>query len=41
MPEDERRERAAGLRRVVEDYDIVCWLETQFKDLLALTGGEL
>ncbi len=41
MPEDERRGRADGLRRVVEDYDIVYWLESQFKDLLALAGGEL
>jgi trehalose 6-phosphate synthase len=41
MPEDERRAKAEGLRRSVEDFDIVYWLESQFKDLLALTGGEL
>lgn len=41
MPEDERRARAEGLRRQVEDNDIVRWLESQFKDLLALTQGSL
>ena len=41
MPEDERRTRAEGLRKQVEDYDIVRWLEAQFKDLLALTHGTL
>jgi len=41
MPEDERHSRAEGLRRQVEDNDIVRWLESQFKDLLALSGGSL
>lgn len=41
MPEDERRARADGLRRQIEEYDIVQWLELQFRDLLALTGEGL
>jgi trehalose 6-phosphate synthase len=41
MSEGERRTRAEGLRKQVEDYDIVRWLEAQFKDLLALTQGSL
>jgi trehalose 6-phosphate synthase len=41
MSADERRTRAEGLRKQVEDYDIVRWLEAQFKDLLALTQGSL
>jgi trehalose 6-phosphate synthase len=41
MPEDERRARADGLRRQVEEFDIVQWLEFQFRDLLALTGEGL
>jgi hypothetical protein len=41
MGPDERRENAAALRRLVEDQDIVYWVESQFKDLLSLTtsGG--
>lgn len=41
MHEDERHARAEGLRKQVEDNDIVRWLESQFKDLLALTSGSL
>ena len=37
MPEGERRAKADGLRRQVEECDIVQWLEFQFRDLLALT----
>jgi trehalose 6-phosphate synthase len=37
MPMEERRERAAALKQVVEEQDIVHWLEAQFKDLLSLT----
>ncbi|MEO8457490.1 MAG: trehalose-6-phosphate synthase [Chloroflexota bacterium] len=36
MPAEERRERAQALRQQVEEFDIVQWLEMQFKDLLAL-----
>ncbi len=38
MPAAERRERAAALKRQVEEQDIVHWLEAQFKDLLSLTS---
>lgn len=41
MSEDERRAKADGLRRQVEECDIVQWLEFQFRDLLALTGEGL
>jgi trehalose 6-phosphate synthase len=41
MSPGERRERALGLRRIVEEQDIVHWVEAQFSDLLALTRGEL
>jgi trehalose 6-phosphate synthase len=41
MPEDERRARAEGLRKQIEENDIVLWLESQFKDLYALTRGSL
>jgi trehalose 6-phosphate synthase len=41
MPEEERRTRAEGLRRQIEEFDIVQWLEFQFRDLLALTGEGL
>ena len=41
MPADERRERAASLRRAVEDADITLWLHDQLADLLAVVerGG--
>jgi trehalose 6-phosphate synthase len=41
MPDNERRQRADGLRKQVEDNDIVHWLEAQFKDLLALSEHTL
>ncbi|HUF53809.1 MAG TPA: trehalose-6-phosphate synthase [Dehalococcoidia bacterium] len=37
MPEDERRRRASALRQIVEDEDIIKWLEHQFTDLIALS----
>jgi trehalose-6-phosphate synthase len=39
MPDEERRTRAEGLRRQVEEFDIVRWLESQFRDLSALNGA--
>ena len=36
MPADERRERAASLRRAVEEADITLWLHDQLADLLAV-----
>jgi trehalose 6-phosphate synthase len=42
MAPEERRERAAALRAIVEEQDILHWLEVQFEDLLALsTTGSL
>ncbi len=41
MPPEDRRARAEGLRKQIEEHDIVLWLESQFKDLLALTQGSL
>jgi trehalose 6-phosphate synthase len=42
MGGDERRQKAAALRQLIEDEDIVHWVEAQFKDLLSLTTqGEL
>jgi trehalose 6-phosphate synthase len=41
MPGDERRRRAAALKRLVEEQDIVQWLEAQFRDLLMLSQGAL
>jgi trehalose 6-phosphate synthase len=40
MPAAERRGRASALRRLVEDQDIVYWLEEQFRDLLRVTAEE-
>ncbi len=42
MSPEERRERAAGLRRIVEEQDILHWIGSQFGDLLSLsTKGSL
>ena len=41
MPDDERRRRAAALKRLVEEQDITHWLESQFRDLMAVTQGAL
>jgi len=41
MDPDERKKRAQGLQKLIEEYDIVYWLESTFKDLLALSHGEL
>jgi trehalose 6-phosphate synthase len=38
MPTDERRERAAALRDLVEKQDILHWLSEQFDDLIALSA---
>lgn len=37
MPVKERREHAAALRRIIEEQDIVHWLEAQFRDLIPIT----
>ena len=39
MPGDERRRRAAALRRLIQEEDITYWLERQFRDLMAVSGG--
>jgi trehalose 6-phosphate synthase len=41
MPPEERRRRAAALKRLVQEEDITFWLERQFRDLMALSGGAL
>ncbi len=41
MPEEERRRRASALKRVVQDQDIMYWLECQFRDLVAVSRGAL
>ena len=41
MPVDERRRRAAALKRLVQEQDITHWLESQFQDLMAITQGAL
>ncbi len=41
MPEDERRRRAAALKRLVQEEDIIFWLEMQFRDLMQLSKGGL
>jgi trehalose 6-phosphate synthase len=35
MPEDERRDRAAMLRRVVEENSVEKWVQAQFADIAA------
>ncbi len=37
MPRDERRRRAAALRRAVQEEDITYWMERQFRDLMAFS----
>jgi len=41
MPQDDRRRRAAALKRLVQEEDIIFWLERQFRDLMALSKGAL
>lgn len=41
MPAEERRRRAAALKRLVQEEDITFWLERQFRDLVALSRGAL
>jgi trehalose 6-phosphate synthase len=37
MPADERRTRAAALKRSIQREDIGYWLESQFRDLMAIS----
>ena len=39
MPADERRQRATGLRRAVEEADITRWLHDQLDDLLMISAA--
>lgn len=41
MPVDERRRRAAALKRLIQEEDITFWLERQMRDLMAVTRGVL
>lgn len=41
MPPDERRRRAQALKRIIEEEDIVSWIERQFRDLMAVSLGAL
>ena len=41
MPLDERRRRAAALKRLVQEEDITFWLERQLRDLMAVSRGGL
>jgi trehalose 6-phosphate synthase len=37
MPAQERRRRAATLRRAIQEEDITFWMERQFRDLMAVS----
>lgn len=41
MPAKERQRRAAALKRIVQEEDITHWLESQFRDLMAVEKGAL
>jgi trehalose 6-phosphate synthase len=41
MPEDERRRRASALKALIQEQDITHWLESQFRDLVAVSRGAL
>ena len=41
MPADERHRRAAALRQIVIDEDIIRWLEHQLSDLTLLSREAL
>lgn len=41
MPDDERRRRAAALKHLVQEQDIIHWLESQLEDLVAVSRGAL
>ena len=41
MPLDERRRRAAALKRLIQEEDITFWLERQLRDLMAISRGAL
>jgi trehalose 6-phosphate synthase len=40
MPEHERRERAAALRRQVIEHDVTHWMQAQLEDIVALRAGK-
>ncbi|HXG42875.1 MAG TPA: trehalose-6-phosphate synthase [Dehalococcoidia bacterium] len=40
MPRQERRQRADALRRLVQEEDILHWLEAQLRDLWAVSQGQ-
>jgi trehalose 6-phosphate synthase len=37
MPAEEKRRRAAALRRAIQEEDIIFWMERQFRDLMAVS----
>jgi trehalose 6-phosphate synthase len=37
MPAEEKRQRAAALRRAVQEEDITFWMQRQFRDLMAVS----
>jgi trehalose 6-phosphate synthase len=37
MPAEEKRRRAATLRKAIQEEDIIFWLERQFRDLMAVS----
>ena len=37
MPAEEKRRRAAALRRAIQEEDLTFWLERQFRDLMAVS----
>jgi trehalose-6-phosphate synthase len=39
MPLEERRQRANALKALIQEEDIVHWLESQFRDLMAISEG--
>jgi trehalose 6-phosphate synthase len=39
MPSEERRRRADALKALIQEEDIVHWLESQFRDLMAISEG--
>lgn len=41
MPPEERRRRSLALKQIISEEDIVSWLERQFRDLMAVSRGEL
>jgi trehalose-6-phosphate synthase len=37
MPAEEKRRRAAALRRAIQEEDITFWMQRQFRDLMAVS----